>query len=56
MKVKKVETICVDSNVVLRFLLSGDSVLSDSAKKIFKDAEDGKIKIYRVSMLKTHNI
>ena len=46
MKVKKVETICVDSNVVLRFLLSGDSVLSDSAKKIFKDAEDGKIKIY----------
>ena len=46
MKAKWVETVCVDSNVVLRFLLSGDSVLNDNAKELFKNGEDGKIKIY----------
>lgn len=46
MKPKKVETICIDTNVVLRFLVKGDSNLHERATEIFKRAEGGGVKLY----------
>lgn len=40
------KTIATDTNVVLRYLLNDSSALSQRAKKLFLDAEQGKIKIY----------
>lgn len=46
MKRERVETIGLDTNVLLRFLLEEDSVLAKKARKIFEEAEKGKLKIY----------
>ncbi|MEK7194504.1 MAG: PIN domain-containing protein [Patescibacteria group bacterium] len=46
MKQRRVESICLDTNVILRFLLDDDSALSRQARKKFKDAEGGKRLIY----------
>lgn len=46
MKQKEAERICVDTNILLRFLLEDDSALHGQAKKIFKKAEDGLLEIY----------
>lgn len=43
---RRIETICVDTNVVLRFLLEGDSGFHQKAKEFFSRAERGGIKIY----------
>jgi predicted nucleic-acid-binding protein len=36
----------VDANIILRFLLNDHPVLSEKAKQIFKDAENGKSRMY----------
>ncbi len=41
-----VETVCLDTNVVLRFLLRDESVFYQQAEEIFFKAERGEIKIY----------
>lgn len=46
MKQKKVEKVCLDTNVLLRFLLEDNVVLHNKAKKTFGEAEAGKIQIY----------
>lgn len=46
MKQKKIDRVCLDTNVLLRFLLEDDSVLYKQAKKIFKEAERGQLLIY----------
>lgn len=46
MKPKRVEIICIDTNVVLRFLMKGGSNLHERAVEIFKRAEGGDIKLY----------
>lgn len=43
---RKVETICVDTNVVLRFLLDSNSHFHQEAKALFTRAEQGEIRIY----------
>ena len=43
---RKVETVCVDTNVVLRFLLENESNLYQEARRLFISAEQGEIKIY----------
>lgn len=43
---EKVEIICIDTNVLLRFLLEDNPVLYNQAKKIFKKAESGLAKVY----------
>lgn len=43
---RKVETICVDTNVVLRFLLDSNSHFHQEAKALFTRAAQGEIRIY----------
>ena len=43
---KKVEITCIDTNVLLRFLLEDNPVLYDQAKKIFEKAGDDLTKVY----------
>src|SRR3989304_9844460 len=43
---RRVETVCVDTNVVLRFLLGDESNFYKQAEEIFFRAERGEIKIY----------
>lgn len=43
---KKIEIVCIDTNVLLRFLLEDNPVLYDRAKKIFEKAGDGSTKVY----------
>lgn len=40
------EIICIDTNILIRFLLADHPQLSQKAKKIFLSAEIGKTKIY----------
>lgn len=46
MNPKKVEIVSIDTNVVLRFLVKGDSSLNESAEKIFLQAEAGELRLY----------
>lgn len=38
--------ICIDTNILIRFLRADDKKLSAKAKEIFSKASEGKIKIY----------
>lgn len=40
------KTIALDANVVLRYLLADHPVFSQKAKKLFKIAEEGKLKLF----------
>ena len=46
MEEKRTDSVCLDTNVLLRFLLEDDSVLYIQAKKVFKEAERGQLLIY----------
>lgn len=46
MKQKRAKKVCLDTNVLLRFLLEDNIVLHNKAKKTFDAAEAGEVQIY----------
>ena len=53
---KNPEIVCLDTNIVLRFLLKDDSVLSQRAEKIFRQAELGILKLYMDEVILAESI
>ena len=45
------KTIAIDANIVLRYLLADHPVFSEKAKKLFKAAEQGKLRIFLDEMV-----